>query len=81
MLPGVREGTHKLNIRFELCGAGTLDRVPLLNDEVGRTVAPHPQNIRPQDSAGEEYVEKIARYGVSAGCRGEAWAVWSGSNR
>jgi len=54
--------------------------VPYFDKDGQRTVEPHPTNIRPQDSAVQEYVSLLERFGVCSGCRGEPWAVWSGSN-
>jgi hypothetical protein len=75
MLPGVPEGIVMLNICWELYGTGTIDRVPYFDEHLTHMVEPHAANVRPQDSAVEEYVELLGKYGVSAGCRGEPWAV------
>ena len=58
-----------------------MGKVPYFDAKMTMTMTPHVNNVRPQDSKVEEYVEFVRQFGVCPGCRGQPWAVWSGPSK
>ena len=79
--PHLEEGVQMLDRIFDLYAFQRNANIKFFDEESRPQIVPHADNLRQHRQILAKYVQKVRKFGVVEGVRGQAWAVLSAEGR